>query len=99
MQLLQPTIESMGFELWGIELVSPGKRPTLRIYIDADDGVSIDHCAQVSHQVSGVLDVENPINGEYTLEVSSPGVDRLRFVRNITPLMRARWWTFGSGCR
>ena len=79
MQLLQPTIESMGFELWGIELVSPGKRPTLRIYIDADDGVSIDHCAQVSHQVSGVLDVENPINGEYTLEVSSPGVDRLLF--------------------
>ena len=79
MQLLQPTIESMGFELWGIELVSPGKRPTLRIYIDADDGVSIDHCAQVSNQVSGVLDVENPINGEYTLEVSSPGVDRLLF--------------------
>ena len=55
MQLLQPTIESMGFKLWGIELVSPGKRPTLRIYIDSDDGVSIDHCAQVSHQVSGVL--------------------------------------------
>ena len=42
MQLLQPTIESMGFELWGIELVSPGKRPTLRIYIDADDGVTVD---------------------------------------------------------
>ena len=78
-QLLQPTIEDMGYTLWGIELISPGRRPTVRIYIDADAGVNVDDCAQVSHQVSGVLDVEDPINGEYTLEVSSPGVDRLLF--------------------
>ena len=78
-QLLQPTVEAMGYALWGIELVSPGKRPTLRLYIEADAGISVDDCAAVSHQVSGVLDVENPINGEYTLEVSSPGVDRLLF--------------------
>lgn len=78
-QLLKPTIEDMGYALWGIELISPGRRPTVRIYIDADTGVSVDDCAQVSHHVSGVLDVEDPIKGEYTLEVSSPGVDRLLF--------------------
>ena len=78
-QLLQPTVEALGYALWGIELISPGKRPTLRLYIDADTGVNIDDCAAVSHQVSGVLDVEDPISSDYTLEVSSPGVDRLLF--------------------
>ena len=78
-QLLRPTVEDMGFSLWGIELISPGRRPTVRLYIEADAGVTVDDCARVSHQVSGVLDVEDPINGEYTLEVSSPGVDRLLF--------------------
>ena len=78
-QLLQPIVEDMGFSLWGIELISPGRRPTVRLYIEADAGVTVDDCARVSHQVSGVLDVEDPINGEYTLEVSSPGVDRLLF--------------------
>ncbi len=79
MQLLQPTVEDMGYALWGIELTSPGRRPTVRIYIEAETGVSVDDCAKVSHQVSGVLDVEDPISGEYTLEVSSPGIDRLLF--------------------
>jgi ribosome maturation factor RimP len=79
MQLLQPTVEYMGYSLWGIELTSPGRRPTVRIYIEAENGISVDDCAQVSHQVSGVLDVEDPISGEYTLEVSSPGIDRLLF--------------------
>ena len=78
-QLLQPTVEAMGFELWGLELFSPGRRPTLRVYIDSAEGVGVDDCAAVSHQVSGVLDVEDPFSGEYTLEVSSPGVDRLLF--------------------
>ena len=78
-QLLRPTVEDMGFSLWGIELISPGRLPTVRLYIEADSGVTVDDCARVSHQVSGVLDVEDPINGEYTLEVSSPGVDRLLF--------------------
>ena len=78
-QLLRPTVEALGYAFWGIELISPGKRPTLRLYIDADTGVNIDDCAAVSHQVSGVLDVEDPISSDYTLEVSSPGVDRLLF--------------------
>jgi ribosome maturation factor RimP len=79
MQLLQPTVEDMGYSLWGVELTSPGRRPTVRIYIEAETGVSVDDCAQVSRQVSGILDVEDPISGEYTLEVSSPGIDRLLF--------------------
>ena len=79
MQLLQPTVEDMGYGLWGIELTSPGRRPTVRIYIESEAGVSVDDCAKVSHQVSGILDVEDPIGGEYTLEVSSPGIDRLLF--------------------
>ena len=78
-QLLQPTVEAMGYVLWGVELISPGKRPTLRLYIESDAGISVDDCAEVSHQLSGVLDVEDPISNEYTLEVSSPGVDRLLF--------------------
>ena len=78
-RLLQPTVESMGFVFWGVELISPSRRPTLRLYIDADHGVGVDDCALVSHQVSGVLDVEHMFSGEYTLEVSSPGVDRLLF--------------------
>ena len=85
-QLLRPTVESMGYLLWGIELISPGRRPTLKLYIDAELGVTLDDCAEVSHQVSGILDVEDPIKGEYTLEVSSPGVDRLIFHPEHYPL-------------
>lgn len=74
--LIKPVIESLGLELWGIEFQSAGKRSTLRIYIDGPDGVTVDDCARVSHQVSGVLDVEDPITEQYLLEVSSPGMDR-----------------------
>jgi len=56
-----------------------GRRSVLRLYIDGPEGVSVDACALVSHQVSGILDVEDPIAGEYTLEVSSPGWDRPLF--------------------
>ena len=77
--LLEPTVQSLGFDLWGLELLSPNRRPTLRLYIERELGVSVDDCAEVSRHVSGVLDVEDPISGEYTLEVSSPGVDRLLF--------------------
>jgi ribosome maturation factor RimP len=78
-ELLTPTVESLGFELWGLELLSPNRRPTLRIYIERDSGVTVDDCALVSRHISSVLDVEDPIQGEYTLEVSSPGIDRLVF--------------------
>lgn len=78
-QLLEPAVQVLGFELWGLELQMQGKYSLLRIYIDGPDGVNVDDCAAVSHQVSGVLDVEDPISGEYTLEVSSPGIDRPLF--------------------
>ena len=78
-QLLDPTVEALGFELWGIEYLSQGRHTLLRIYIEHEDGISVDNCAAVSEQVSSVLDVEDPITGEYTLEVSSPGMDRLLF--------------------
>ena len=77
--LLEPTVEAMGFELWGLEYLSQGKHSLLRVYIDGENGITVDDCAAVSEQLSSVLDVEDPIHGEYTLEVSSPGMDRLLF--------------------
>lgn len=77
--MLAPAVAAVGFELWGLEFFQQGRRSMLRIYIDGPDGVGVDDCARVSHQVSGVLDVEDPIAGEYTLEVSSPGWDRPLF--------------------
>ncbi|MGL4836897.1 MAG: ribosome maturation factor RimP, partial [Shewanella sp.] len=68
-----------GFQLWGIEYVQAGKHSTLRVFIDGDNGINIEDCANASRQVSAVLDVEDPISTEYTLEVSSPGVDRPLF--------------------
>ena len=78
-QLVGPTVEALGLQLWGIEHTSQGKYSVLRIFIERDSGVTIDDCEQVSRQVSAILDVEDPIVGEYTLEVSSPGTDRLLF--------------------
>ncbi|APE31013.1 ribosome maturation factor RimP [Halomonas aestuarii] len=77
--LIEPVVSAMGFELWGIDHLSQGKHSRLVIYIDHEDGVSVDDCADVSRQVSAVLDVEDPVPGEYRLEVSSPGMDRPLF--------------------
>lgn len=77
--LLRATVEAMGFALWGLEFRAQGKNSLLRIYIDRGAGVQVDDCAQVSRQISGILDVEDPIAGEYSLEVSSPGIDRFLF--------------------
>jgi len=77
--MLEPTVKAMGFELWGIEYLSQGRHSVLCIYIESDNGITVEDCASVSHQVSSMLDVEDTISGEYTLEVSSPGMDRLLF--------------------
>lgn len=77
--LIEPVVKGLGYQLWGIEKVQQGRRVTLKIYIDAKDGVTIEDCAKVSRQVSGLLDVEDPISGDYLLEVSSPGIDRRLF--------------------
>ena len=77
--MLETTIEALGFELWGVEYLSQGRHSLVRIYIDAPNGITVDDCATVSEQAGGVFDVEDTITGEYTLEVSSPGMDRLLF--------------------
>lgn len=76
--LIRPTIESLGFELWGFDYNTQGNYTTLRIYVDGTEGkgITLDQCAIVSREVSAVLDVEDPINTRYQLEVSSPGIDR-----------------------
>ena len=78
-QLFEPVIESMGYELVGVEFQGGGGHGTLRVYIDREDGVSLDDCAAISHQLSGILDVEEPIDQAYDLEISSPGIDRPLF--------------------
>ena len=78
--LIEPTVASLGFELLGVLCRGGRSRGLIRIYIDHDDGVTVDDCARVSHRVNGLLDVEDPIPGEYDLEVSSPGADRPLFV-------------------
>jgi len=75
-ELIAPVVASLGCELWGLEYLTQGRYTTLRIFIDGPKGVSLDDCEKVSRQISSVLDVEDPIDGEYTLEVSSPGLDR-----------------------
>ena len=78
-ELITPVVEALGYELVGIEYVAQGRHSVLRVYIDSEEGIAVEDCADVSHQVSGVLDVEDPIKGAYHLEVSSPGLDRPLF--------------------
>ena len=74
--LLRPVVENLGYELWELEY-SPGRGSGfLRLYIDAAAGIAIDDCERVSRAVSALLDVEDPVPDQYTLEVSSPGLER-----------------------
>lgn len=77
--MFAPVVEAMGCRLWGIEYNSQGKYSVLRVYIEKEGGTDVEDCVQISRQISGILDVEDPISGEYTLEVSSPGMDRPLF--------------------
>jgi ribosome maturation factor RimP len=78
--LIRPAVQALGVELWGIEHNIQGRYSILRVYIDkSENGVTIDDCERVSRQISGIFDVEDPIGGEYNLEVSSPGMDRPLF--------------------
>lgn len=78
-EMLQDAVEDLGCELWGIECQRVGRFMTVRLFIDKDGGVTVDDCADVSRQVSAILDVEDPIADRYNLEVSSPGLDRPLF--------------------
>ena len=89
-QIIRPVVEGLGYEFWGLEYLSQGKHTTLRLFIERpitendddqngpekESGIELKDCEIVSRQLSGVLDVEDPITGDYTLEVSSPGLDR-----------------------
>jgi ribosome maturation factor RimP len=74
--LLEPAVHALGYELVDAEFSGSGNHAILRVFIDSPRGVTVDDCAAVSYQVSAILDVEDPIPGHYTLEVSSPGLDR-----------------------
>ena len=80
LSIINPSIEDLGYELLGIEYVPSGKHSILRLYIDSEDGIGVDYCEIVSRQVSAIMDVEDPITGQYNLEVSSPGIERPLFV-------------------
>ena len=77
--MLRPAVAETGKELLGVEFVSAGNNSVLRLFIDHENGIDVDDCAEVSRQVGAILDVEDPISSEYNLEVSSPGVDKPLF--------------------
>ncbi|MEJ2059626.1 MAG: ribosome maturation factor RimP [Gammaproteobacteria bacterium] len=77
--LIEPVVEHLGYELWGIEYRAGAGEGLLRVFIDSPDGITLDDCTLISEHLSGLLDVEEPIRGAYTLEVSSPGLDRQLF--------------------
>lgn len=74
---IEPLVEGLGYQLWNLELEGRGSNQRLRITIDAEAGIGLDDCEQVSREVSALMDVEDPISGNYHLEVSSPGLDRV----------------------
>ena len=74
--LLEPAIERLGYELSDLEMKPGGKSGVVRVFIDRPEGISLDDCEKVSLAVSALLDVEDPLPGQYSLEVSSPGLDR-----------------------
>jgi len=77
--MLQPLVEDLGYEFVGLEYTGQSKNAVLRIYIDHEQGIDLDDCGRVSGEVAALLDVEDPISGQYNLEVSSPGLDRPLF--------------------
>ncbi len=77
--LVEPVVEALDLRLWGIEQLSQNDRKIVRIYIDHENGVTLLNCEEVSRQLSGLFDVEEPVAGDYVLEVSSPGMSRPLF--------------------
>jgi len=75
-ELFEPVVDGLGYELIEIEHFPNPKHGVLRLYIDKEGGVNVDDCSTVSRQISALIDVEEPINGKFNLEVSSPGSDR-----------------------
>lgn len=78
-RLLEPSVTGLGYELVGVERLSAQGGVVVRVYLDHEDGIRVADCEKVSRQISALMDVEDPIRGNYTLEVSSPGLDRPLF--------------------
>jgi ribosome maturation factor RimP len=84
--LLQPVVDGLGYRLWELEYSAGRGNALLRIYIDAPAGITVDDCERVSRAMSEVLDAADPLPGHYTLEVSSPGLERpLRTAAQFAP--------------
>jgi ribosome maturation factor RimP len=103
-KLLEPEVEVLGYELTELEVNLSHGRGTLRLFIDRPEGISLDDCSKVSHQVSALLDVEDPIASDYNLEVSSPGADRKlvkpeHFDRFAGSMIKARFRRIVAGRR
>ena len=80
LKVVAPTVEATGYIFWGLEFRPFGRsKNLLRVYIDHENGIVVEDCEKVSRELSRMLDVEDPIRGEYILEVSSPGVNRRLF--------------------
>jgi len=77
--IIEPVVQSFGMQLWGLQYAGQAQHALLRVFIDSENAVSVNDCAAVSRQLSAVLDVEDPISSKYTLEISSPGIDRPLF--------------------
>jgi ribosome maturation factor RimP len=77
--LVAPLAEQHGLALWGLEIAPGPGRSVLRVFVDTPEGITVDQCARLSRDLSVLLDVEDPVPGRYSLEVSSPGLDRLFF--------------------
>ncbi len=90
-QLLKPAAQAVGYELLGCEFISQGKHSILRVYIDSPQGIGINDCEIASKQMSAILDVEDPIKGEYHLEVSSPGLERPLFTIAQYQQIQGQW--------
>ena len=91
-QIIEPSLAALGYRLVRLAVTS-GRRATLQVMIERLDGlpITVDHCAEISHSVSALLDVADPIAGTYTLEISSPGIDR--------PLVRTEDYDRFVGCK
>jgi ribosome maturation factor RimP len=76
-ELLAPVVAGLGYQLWELEFMPRSGGGLLRLYIDSPGGITVDDCERVSHGVSETLDAADPIPSHYTLEVSSPGLDRV----------------------
>ncbi|MCY4656476.1 MAG: ribosome maturation factor RimP [Gammaproteobacteria bacterium] len=78
-EVIRPTVEHLGYVLWGVERLGTGKRSRVCVYIDAEQGITFDDCEVVSEQLMAVLEVEDCLEDNQVLEVSSPGMDRKLF--------------------